>query len=366
MNAGYPFSNRLIFGMRFHFPQSSIPIRWVFLVCLSILFSALLNLGHFPAAVLLGCMLAAILMSTRGSVLTIPKWYFGLAQGVIACLMARSLDPQALNSLGNHWLLFVGVSLSVFAASVLLGWFFMRRGIFPGSTAVWGLAPGAAAAMVVMAESYGADVRLVAFMQYLRVAMVTVIAAVIAHFYASTGVMPAQASPQWFVLDYTNLAMTMFLALGVSMVVYRLAIPAASMLIPLVLAIVFQYLGWLVIELPLPLLTAAYAIIGWSIGLRFNRAILKHAWDSLPKVLMAISALIILSGIIAVGLWKVADYDLFTAYLASSPGGADSVAVIAATSAVDAGFVMSMQLSRFLFVLIFGPIVSKFVATRMA
>ncbi|HEY8906010.1 MAG TPA: AbrB family transcriptional regulator [Rhodoferax sp.] len=55
-----------------------------------------------------------------------------------------------------------------------------------------------------------------------------------------------------------------------------------------------------------------------------------------------------------------------SAYLATSPGGADSVAVIAATSAVDTGFVMAMQLARFLMVLVLGPQVSKWVATRAA
>jgi membrane AbrB-like protein len=351
--------------MNFHFSHLSTSICWIALLLLSSLLSVFLNLGHFPAAVLLGCMFAAIFMSTRGAALIIPKWYFALAQGVVGCLMARSLQPQVLNSVGQNWPIFVGVSLAVFSASVLLGWIFMRRGIFPGSTAVWGLAPGAAAAMVVMAEAYGADVRLVAFMQYLRVALVTTIAAVIAHFCTSTGVMQPSITPHWFAVDTFNLAMTLFVVVGVSTVAYRLAIPGGSMILPLILATVLQYFGLLVIDLPLLLLTAAYAVIGWSIGLRFNSAILRHAWRSLPQVLMAISSLIILSGVIAVGLWQLADYDLFTAYLASSPGGADSVAVIAATTTVDAGFVMSMQLSRFLFVLIFGPIVSKFVATRM-
>ncbi len=351
--------------MNFHFSNISLPIRWMALLLLSILLSVLLNLGHFPAAVLLGCMFAAILMSTRGAALMIPRPFFALAQGVVGCLMARSLQPDVLNSMGQNWPIFIGVSLAVFSASVVLGWFFMRRGIFPGSTAVWGLAPGAAAAMVVMAEAYGADVRLVAFMQYLRVALVTTIAAVIAHFCASTGVLEPSTAPQWIVFDAANLAITLAVAIGVSMAAYRLAIPAGSMILPLILATVLQYFDLLVIDLPLLLLTAAYAVIGWSIGLRFNAAILRHAWHSLPQVLMAISTLIILSGVIAVGLWCLADYDLFTAYLASSPGGADSVAVIAATTTVDAGFVMSMQLSRFLFVLIFGPIVSKFVATRM-
>jgi uncharacterized protein len=351
--------------MKFHFSHLSLPIRWIVLLSLSIPLSVLLNLGHFPAAVLLACMFAAILMSTRGAALAIPKWYFALAQGVVGCLMARSLQPEMLNSVGTHWPLFIGVSIAVFSASVLLGWLFMHRGVFPGSTAVWGLAPGAAAAMVAMAESYGADVRLVAFMQYLRVAMVTTIAALIAHFCDTASGLHPSITPQWFAADSLNLGMTLLIAIGVSTMAYRLAIPGGAMILPLLLATALQYFGWLAIDLPQLLLTATYAVIGWSIGLRFNSEILRHAWRSLPQVLMAISTLIILSGFIAIGLWRLAGYDLFTAYLASSPGGADSVAVIAATTTVDAGFVMAMQLSRFLFVLVFGPIVSKFVATRM-
>ena len=352
--------------MNSRFTQFSTPMYWSALLILSILLSFCLNLGHFPAAILLACMFSAILLSTHGAKLFIPKWYFALAQGVIGCLMARSLQPQALNALVHYWPIFVIVSLAVFSASVGLGWLLMRRGIFPGSTAVWGLAPGAAAAMVMMAESYGADVRLVAFMQYLRVAMVTTIAAIIAHFYTSMGVMQVSIPTHWFVEDGLNLAKTLIIAVGISTAAYKLAIPGGSMFLPMMLATALQYFGLLVIELPFLLLTATYAIIGWSIGLRFNSAILKHAWQSLPQVLIAISALIILSGLIAIGLWRLADYDLFTSYLASSPGGADSIAVIAATTTVDTSFVMSMQLSRFLFVLIFGPIVSKFVATKMA
>jgi membrane AbrB-like protein len=350
--------------MHFQFSQSSARIRWMVLLSLSIAFSVLLSLGHFPAAVLLGCMFAAIFISIQSSPLVVPKWSFTLAQGVVGCLMARSLKPEVLERLASNWTIFLGISLCILAASVVLGWFFMRRGIFPGTTALWGLTPGASAAMVIMSESYGADPRLVAFMQYLRVAMVTAIAAIIVHFCSPSGVAQANASTQWLAIHPFNLAMTVLLILGTSIAAYKLTIPAGALILPLVLAAFLQYFGWLVIELPLVLLTAAYAILGWSIGLRFSKAILKHALHFLPQVLLAISALIILSGVIAIGLSGLADYDLLTAYLASSPGGADSLAIIAATTTADAGFVMAMQVSRFLFVLMFGPIVSKWIATR--
>ena len=53
-----------------------------------------------------------------------------------------------------------------------------------------------------------------------------------------------------------------------------------------------------------------------------------------------------------------------TAYLATSPGGADSVAIIAASSKVDIPFVMSMQLARALVLLVLGPGLAGFVAKR--
>ena len=58
--------------------------------------------------------------------------------------------------------------------------------------------------------------------------------------------------------------------------------------------------------------------------------------------------------------------DALSAFLATCPGGADSMAVIAATSAVDTGFVMAMQLARFLVVLVAGPAVTRRVAQGSA
>ncbi len=55
--------------------------------------------------------------------------------------------------------------------------------------------------------------------------------------------------------------------------------------------------------------------------------------------------------------------DPLTAYLATSPGGMDSVAIIAAASdSVDISFVMALQSARLLVVLAFGPSLARLVA----
>jgi hypothetical protein len=123
--------------------------------------------------------------------------------------------------------------------------------------------------------------------------------------------------------------------------------------------------GLMQVELPHWLLALSYALLGWMIGLNFSREILVHALRTLPQVLLAIIALIIFCGGLALILVKALGIDPLTAYLATSPGGADSVAIIAASAKVDLSFVMALQTFRFLVILAIGPTISRFVARRL-
>jgi membrane AbrB-like protein len=343
-------------------------LGWCLLLCLSAILASMLVAFHLPAGILLGCMLAGIILSSRDARLEVPAPTFVLAQGVLGCLMARSLQPSILPKLGSNWPIFLLATLAIIAASTGLGWVLMRRRVLPGTTAVWGLAPGAASVMVVMSGEYGADMRVVAFMQYLRVALVTALASLVAWLWSPhSQVLPAHADVAWLaVLSPSDLGYTLAIAFGGAGLARWLHLSAGPVFTPLVLGTTLQGLGLVTIELPPALLAVAYALIGWSIGLRFTRSILLHAWRALPQVLTSILLLMGVGVAIAAGLTLLAGFDPLTAYLATSPGGADSVAVIAATSAVDAGFVMAMQMARFVMVLAFGPRLARFVAERSA
>ena len=337
---------------------------WSVLLLLSATLGGGLTALHFPAGILLGCMVSGIILSSREIRLEVPQYLFVLAQGVVGCLMARSLQPSIFAKVGGDWPIFLGATVSIIAASAALGWILMRRQVLPGTTAVWGLAPGAASAMVLMAGEYGADVRLVAFMQYLRVAVVTALASLVARLWAPHPASVTHAVRLIAAGGPGDLMATLALAFAGSSIARWLRIPAGPLMAPLVLGTLLQITGSISIELPSVLLGISYAVIGWTIGLRFTRTILLHAFRALPQVLAAIFGLIGVGLAIAVVLTRVDALDPLTAYLATSPGGADSVAIIAATSAVDTGFVMAMQIGRFAMVLLFGPRLSKFVARR--
>jgi membrane AbrB-like protein len=121
----------------------------------------------------------------------------------------------------------------------------------------------------------------------------------------------------------------------------------------------------MMIELPTWLLAASYALVGWNIGLRFTRPLLIHAARALPRIIAATLVLIALCAGVAVMLVYGAGVDPLTAYLATSPGGSDSIAIIAASTDVDVSFVMAMQTVRMIAVLFLAPVLTKFIAGRL-
>ena len=68
--------------------------------------------------------------------------------------------------------------------------------------------------------------------------------------------------------------------------------------------------------------------------------------------------------VVAVLDQDAAGIDPLTAYLATSPGGMDSIAIIAASSNVDVPFVMALQTARLLMIMAIGPSLARFVASK--
>lgn len=346
--------------------RKSRAFQWSFLLGLSALFAGILEWAELPAALLVGPMLAAILCGTNGAEVRVPRRIFAGAQAVVGCLIAASIQPEILAAFLEDWPLFLGAVLATVAASSALGYLISRWQVLPGTTGVWGSAPGAATAMVLMAEAFGADARLVAFMQYLRVIFVSMAAALIARSFVDTSGVEVPGIVWFPPIEWPAFSATILVALVGGALGYLIRLPSPFFLgAMLVGAVVHLGLG---VELQLPewLLATSYALVGWTIGLNFNRLILRHATRALPQIIGSILVLMAFCAGLAWLLIHFAGIDPLTAYLATSPGGMDSVAIIAAASQnVNLSFIMALQMARFLFVLIFGPPISRLVARRL-
>lgn len=334
--------------------------QWTLLLIASLLLGVVLQLFHLPAALLLGPMIVGTFMGLSGATVRIDKRFFVGAQAVLGCMIGQSLSPAILTPLLHDWPIVLAVLLLTLAASGLSGFLLVRFSHLPGPTGAWGSSPGGASAMVAMAGDFGADVRLVAFMQYLRVLFVATAAAVVARI--GLGSEGGTADLVWFPPLQSGFLLTLLvMALG-AWLGQTLRIPSGALLLPALMGATLHCTGIATLQVPEWLLALAYALIGWSVGLRFTRPIFFLALRTLPQMLASIFGLMLLCGGLAWMLTRVLHVDLMTAYLATSPGGLDTVAIIAAGTRVDMAFVMAMQTLRLFTILLTGPAMARFIS----
>ncbi|MFO6427358.1 AbrB family transcriptional regulator [Escherichia coli] len=139
--------------------------------------SLLLSIGFLavrPGGAITGPMIAGIIFSMRRISLQLPRSAFLAAQAILGCMIA---PKTSLVRFSPRWPptgpeIVLAILLVTLLSSAIVGWLLVRYSSLPGNTSAWGSSPGGAAAMVAMAQDYGADIRLVAFMQYLRVLFV--------------------------------------------------------------------------------------------------------------------------------------------------------------------------------------------------
>jgi len=333
--------------------------QWLALLTCAGGFGQLLHALAVPAGLFLGPMLVAIVFAVCGARLPLHRQVFRFGQGCVGLLVAHSVTWAVLVSMAQSWHLMLVATFITVALSAIVGLGTVRFGGIPGSTAAWGTAPGAASAMVSMAEENGADARVVATMQYVRVVCVVMIGSLVSHLLGATPG-PGAAANAPAVMQGPHLPDTL-LSLGVVVlgIVAGSRMPAGALLMPLLLGGALQLSGLLTISLPEPLLAVAYGAIGCYIGLRFDRQTVRYVWNRLPTMIAGAVALIVLCAACAWVLALAMGTDFLSMFLATSPGGLDAMAIIAVETHADVGLVLAMQTLRLFGVILTGAFCAR-------
>ncbi|MFC0269590.1 AbrB family transcriptional regulator [Kushneria aurantia] len=340
----------------------SSALRWSALMLCCALASLLLQFLNMPAGALIGPMGVSILFGIFVGRLALPRVLFKSGQGVIGLLIAQSMTLSVLSTILAEWPAMLLATAITLALSTVVGIGLVRYGGLPGTTAAWGTTPGAASAMVLMAEEANADPRIVAAMQYVRVISVVLAGALVSHW---LGVSPSAAQadngPQWLPAHPAGLAASAALLL-VGVTLCDRLLPAGALLGPMFLGSLVQLSGVIELEVPLPVLEIAYACIGIYVGLRFDRETVRNVMHAFKWMLLASLLLIACCALSALLLVKLMQSDFLTLYLATSPGGLDAMTIIALETNADVAIVAALQVLRLFVVILIGPSMARFVA----
>jgi membrane AbrB-like protein len=349
--------------------RSSVGVSWAVLIGLTGVLTVGMRLAHIPAALMLGPMLSAIVVALVRPGAKLPKASTVVAQAVMGCLIAHALSPHLLVALAPQWPILLGMNLAVMLGISALGLVVTRLQWLPGTAGIWGMSPGGAGAMVLLAEAYGGDKRLVAVMQYLRLLCaalaVVAIGSLLGQPHAANPAiaLPGGPATPWLApIRWPNIGMMLGLSALAVVVSIRLRRPTLVLFVPIFGGIAVQVAGWPVPDVPPLLSAAAFALVGWHIGLSFTRESLMHSLRLVPRILAGIAAILLLCLALAALLAKVAHVSFLTAYMALNPGGADVVLVMAANISVDLPLILAMQISRVILVIAIAPALGRMAA----
>ncbi|GAB3240939.1 AbrB family transcriptional regulator [Mycolicibacterium hippocampi] len=320
------------------------------------------------AALVVGIALALLAAGPAG----VPRRLGVAAQGVLGVYIGTMVHEDALAALGGDWPIVVGMAVATLALSVVAGALLgLHRDVTPltGSLA---LVAGGASGLVAIARELGGDDRVVAVVQYLRVALVTasmpVVVTLIYHADKSrpdAATAPAEQAAWWDVAAgaapwYLSIGMVIVLVLVGGTVARLIRLPGAGLLGPLAVTVALEVSGLSFgLSVPVLLVQAGYLLIGWQAGLAFTRDALRTVGRLLPAAIGLIVVLTVATAGLGVLLSRVTGLSLLEGYLATSPGGVYAVLATAVETGANVTFIIAAQVVRILLMLFAAPLLAR-------
>ncbi len=315
-----------------------------------------------PSAALFGGLLAGLVRGLGGSRrLALPRPAVMAAQATLGVSIGSLVDLDTLAALGQDWLPVLLVVLGTLALSLLAGLVLrLQPGISP-VTGAFAMIAGGASGITAMARDLGADDRMVAVLQYLRVLLIVLLmpVAATAVYGASpgSGGSPADGgAPGWPV----GLLFTAGCAVAGVLLARLLHVPVPALLGPLAVAAGLDLSGLSGgAEVPALLGATAFVLIGLNVGLNFDRASLRTIGRALPLALAVIAGVVLASAGLGAVLAAATGASRLDAYLATTPGGLYAVLATATDGGADATFVLAVQVLRLFVMLGTAPLIAR-------
>jgi uncharacterized protein len=304
----------------------------------------------------------AILLPGR---LTLPPIGFRIGQAVTGVALGTFLHSSTLTELGKHWLPVLLVSVATLLVTIVAGLVLARVTRLDRPTASLGMVAGGASGIVAMADDLGGDDRLVAFMQYLRVLVVTLLTPIVVPLAFGVHGVSGAAGSTSLLGTWQGWALTVGASVVGALVAPLLRIPAPSLLGPLLLTAGLSLSGAIGnTQVPDLAREIAFSLIGIQIGLGFERSTLREIARVAWPVALSIVALVVVCFGLGWLLSLTANVSLLDGYLATTPGGLYAVLPIAYGSGADTGFVLTVQGLRLFAMVLAAPAMVRWLVRR--
>ncbi|WP_084528653.1 AbrB family transcriptional regulator [Nocardia crassostreae] len=351
-------------------------VAWVALSAFVLACAALLDRVGFPAPQMILAILVGAGLAMAGRLPNpLPRQVNTGVQAMLGVVMGSYLQVSLLASIGMDLLPVLAVTAATVLVSVAVALVFARTAKVDVPTATLGMLAGGSAAVVSAADELDADPRRVAFMQYLRVAVVALSAPAVAAFLdeeAGTGHGPATLGgavtnpdlPYWMIVGRGDQVAGLSTAIMLCVIGIwggrRIGLPNPALLGPMLITGALTAAGISHGYAPTHLFKdLLFVLIGFEVGTRFTREVVREMARMIPGMTVAVVVLAGTVAALAYGLAAVTDLHLSDLYLATTPGGINAVLATADKMSADLALITSVQTIRLLLMMLLLPLLMR-------
>lgn len=314
--------------------------------------AALFWLIGFPAAVLTGPAAAVSMVTVLGVRTAIPPLLRDAVFLTIGITIGSTVTPEVIDT-AMAW----PMSLLVLTATLFLSLIVAQKTLMRGfgydrMTALLSATPGHLSYVLSMSTAVAADVRRVALVQTVRVLLLTLLVPVLISLWGVTGT--ARLADNGAVSPIA-LAMTFPVAIGVGLLLKRLAIPAPLLIGAMAVSAIGHGTNYTPGVIPTWLTAAAFICMGALIGTRFrgfDRRQIVSALAAGVVMTLIVCAFAVLGAVVAARLVGLPPAALLLAF---APGGVEVMAALAVETGLEPAFVASHHVFRLLVLGVFIP-----------
>lgn len=354
---------------------------WLALTAVTVGAAWFLDKVGFPAPQMILAMLVGAVLALVGRLpAPLPADVSLGTQAMLGVLMGSYLQVKLLTRIGWAIVPVTAVAAGSLIASCAAAYVFSRVTKIDLATSTLGMIAGGSAAVVAAADEAGADARIVAFMQYLRVGIVVLTAPLVATLIrdgdraADGPLLDAHAAadaalPGWVAVgrgdQVAGLSIAIVLAIAGIWLGRRLRLPNAPLIGPMLITAVLTTTGLTHGFAPTNLFRdVLFVLIGFEVGARFTKPVVRQMFRLIPAMVAAIVALCASVGGVAAAVAVLAGLEYSDVYLATTPGGINAVLGIAESLNGNLTLVAGAQSLRLFVMVLALPVVLRVLRER--
>ncbi|SFA95741.1 hypothetical protein SAMN04488072_104142 [Lentibacillus halodurans] len=335
---------------------------------------AIFSLIHIPLPWLIGSLVTVAVWR----VMTQREMYWPfrlrkIAMVLLGYLIGTSFTKETLIEMGDHVPSMVAITALTIGFSLVLGLLFSKvTGLDLSSCMVGSVPGGLSQIMVLMDEIKGLNSTVITFLQSMRVMIIVIVVPIVTVYMfggdsdAAAQTMMGTGSVSWADMPWYTYLLYPLLMIAGAWIFFRLHVPTALLLGPMVLTIVMTFAGFPTPELPAGFIDLAQILIGVHIGLQMQPRDLPD-WKKVTAYTFLVIVVLVLFGFcLGYGLALLYDLPYTTALLSTAPGGMVEMGLTAVAVGGDVSVVTSYQLFRLLIIMFFVPLFFKWLAKRHA